>query len=79
MIGMNTKNYVTIIKKSLDEAEDKYKQSLASSLASNRNTKTWWQTVKWLIGKGGDTSYPALLVDNKQVTTTKEKAEAFDY
>ena len=60
----------------LDEAEIKYKESLASTLQVNRNTKRWWQTVKWLLGKDGDRSYPALKVDNKQITMNKDKAEA---
>ena len=64
--------------KSLDEAEAGYKRSLASSLSNNRNTKTWWQTVKWLIGKGGDTSYPALSVNDKSITSNKDKAQAFN-
>ena len=64
--------------KQLDQAEITYKQALASSLKLQRNTKQWWQVVKWLLGKGGDTSYPSLLVDNKVVATNKEKADVFN-
>ena len=65
--------------KSLDEAEANYKQSLGVSLGTQRNTKKWWQTVKWLIGKGGDTSYPSLVVNNNQITNNRDKAEAFNH
>ena len=35
--------------------------------------------MKWLLGKGGDTStYPALNVNNTQITCNKDKAEAFN-
>ena len=34
----------------LDEAESEYNLKLSSSLAS---TKTWWTTVKHMIGRGG--------------------------
>ena len=37
----------------LDEAESEYNLKLSSSLASSRNTKTWWTTVKHMIGRGG--------------------------
>ena len=62
----------------LTKAEQDYKKSLCDSLSSNRNCKKWWSTVKWLLGKGGDTSYPSLTVNNKSVTDNKEKAEEFN-
>ena len=62
----------------LDEAEAAYKQSLSSSLEHQRNSKRWWQTVKWLLGKGGDTSYPSLNINDKNINLNKEKAEAFN-
>ena len=62
----------------LDKAETNYKQSLANSLETQRNSKRWWQTVKWLLGRGGDTSYPTLCVDGKQFNLNKEKAQAFN-
>jgi len=34
----------------LDTAEIKYKKSLTDSLSSNKNSKTLWLTVKWLLG-----------------------------
>jgi hypothetical protein len=55
-----------------------YKKSLADSLTKNRNTKKWWTTVKWLLGKGGDSSYSPLNYQNKQITGNKDKAEIFN-
>jgi hypothetical protein len=34
--------------------------------------------VKWLLGKGGDTSYPTLQVNGKQIVDNKEKAQEFN-
>ena len=62
----------------LNTAENNYKKSLTDSLSTNKNSKKWWSTVKWLIGKGGDTSYPSLIIDGKQVNDNKDKAEAFN-
>jgi hypothetical protein len=62
----------------LDTAESKYKKSLTDSLSSNKNSKSWWSTVKWLLGKGRNTSYPTLNVNDKDITDNKQKAEAFN-
>ena len=62
----------------LDEAERAYRESLTSSLSNQRNTKIWWNTVKNLLGKGGDTSYPPLNVNDNTITDNKDKAEAFN-
>ena len=62
----------------LDEAESSYNAKLSSSLASSRNTKKWWTTVKWLIGKGGDVSYPSLNINGDTVSDCKEKAQCFN-
>ena len=62
----------------LNEAEAKYKQSLCDTLSTSKNSKSWWSTVKWLLGKGGDTSYPAMNVNGKQITDNKLKAEEFN-
>ena len=53
----------------LDEAESEYNLKLSSSLASSRNTKTWWTTVKHMLG-----SYPALAVNDNFIVSNKEKA-----
>ena len=65
-------------KTGLDNAEINYKKSLTDSLSSNKNTKTWWSTVKWLLGKSGDTSYPILNVNGKQISDNEAKAKSFN-
>lgn len=62
----------------LNVAETNYKQSMCNTLSESKNNKKWWSTVKWLLGKGGDCSYPALNVDDEQITDSKDKAEAFN-
>ena len=62
----------------LDKAENEHMQKMSSSLASSRNSKSWWKTVKCLIGRGGDASYPALEVNNNIVTNNKDKAAIFN-
>jgi hypothetical protein len=74
----NYKNARNKYQQSLDEAEAAYKKSLCDSLSSNRDTKKWWQTVKWLLGKGKDTSCPSLNVNGLQVADSKSKATAFN-
>ena len=65
-------------KNGLDKAESNYKKKLTDNLSSNKNSKCWWSTVKWLIGKGGDTSYPPLNVNGRQITDNEEKAQAYN-
>ena len=62
----------------LDKAEDEYRNNIATSLTNNRNSKRWWNTVKWFLGKGGDCSYPTLNIDNNPITDSKEKAKKFN-
>ncbi len=62
----------------LDDTEKSYKTSLCDSLAKNKNTRKWWSTVKWLLGKGNDTSYSPLIVENNQITDNKAKANEFN-
>jgi len=62
----------------LDMAETKYLKSLSSSLADTKNTSSWWKTVKWLLGKGGDRTYPAMRVNGKDITDNKTKANEFN-
>ena len=45
---------------SLDNAEASYKKDLSGSLSSTKNTKHWWSTVKSLLGRGGQDTYPAM-------------------
>lgn len=62
----------------LDEAETKYVSKMSSNLATSRNTRSWWNTVKWLIGRGADTSYPTIKVDDNFITDNREKASQFN-
>ena len=55
-----------------------YKKSLCNSLIGVKNTRKWWSIVKWVLGKGGDTSYPALNINNQQFTDNKDKSEQFN-
>ena len=68
----------TEYQQNLDEAEANYKKNLSFSLSNAKCSKKWWSTVKWLIGKGGDTSYPVLNCNNSAVTDNKEKACKFN-
>ena len=72
------KNLRNEYQKGMDVAEQNYKHKLSASLLSERNTKKWWQTVKWLMGRGGDTSYPSLQINGKSVTMNEDKAQAFN-
>ena len=61
------KNARNEYQKHLSEAEANYKKKLSETLATNKNKKVWWSTVKNLLGKGQDISYPHLNVNNKMV------------
>ena len=65
-------------KNGLDNAESNYKKSLASSLSENKNSKSWWTTVKWLLGKGGESTYPHLNDSHREIYDSKEKAKVFN-
>ena len=63
----------------LDAAEAKYDCTLSASLATSKNSKSWWGTVKQLLGKGGDiSSYPSLKVRDTLVTDNRDKANTFN-
>ena len=64
----------------IDEAKEKHFKKLNSSLEHARNSKVWWRTVKKVLGKGSDDSYPPILnpLTNLPLTSNKEKAEAFN-
>ena len=49
----------------LTTAEDKYHKERSESLAQSKNTKTWWNTAKWLLGKGRDSLYPPIEVNGE--------------
>ena len=74
--------YKLLHKEYLSEIENaiaKYRNSLNESLSSNRNNKKWWQTVKSIIGKGNDDTYPPLQTnENEIITDSRQKANAFN-
>ena len=55
-------------------AEQRHKQDLSQSIADSKNTKTWWQTVKWLLGKRGNASYPPLNLNNSTILDNKNQS-----
>jgi len=62
----------------LDLAEENYKRSLTSSLADSKNSKSWWRTVKNLLGKGSFRSLPPMEYQNSFISDDKQKASAFN-
>ena len=74
------KHEMSNYKNMLDEAEDKYKMKLGETLTESRNSKKWWGTVKSMLGKGSDDSYPAMInnIDNSFVTDNRAKAALFN-
>ena len=67
-------------KSKLDSAEDLYQKNLADSLCKSQNSKKWWSTVKTMLGREADDSYPAMRngTDNSYVTNNKCKADLFN-
>lgn len=63
----------------LDVAENHYKSSLTNSLSGNKNSKSWWRTVKNILGKGSFRSYPPMKYNNSWITDCKEKADTFNH
>ena len=64
--------------KELTESETKYRKSLHAVLSNSKNTKKWWSTVKDILGKGNDTSYPTLVNGDNYAQTNEEKANQFN-
>ena len=62
----------------LDIAESEHRNKLTQSLATSKNTRKWWNTARWLLGRGGVTSYPNLNVNDNQVSDNREKAIEFN-
>ena len=62
----------------LTESETGYRKKLHDSLSSAKNVKKWWSTVKDILGKGNDTSYPTLVNGNDYFETSEEKANHFN-
>ena len=64
----------------LNEAEQCHKQHLNDSLADCKTTKSWWNTVKHVIGRGNDDSYPPILnpSNNEHICNAEGKASLFN-
>ena len=62
----------------LEKAEKVYNNNLTQSLTVEKNSRKWWATVKHMLGKGGDSSYPPLEHNNKFITDNGEKAKLFN-
>ena len=62
----------------LKESERLYHDKLAKSLSQERNTSGWWSTLKHVLGKGDDSSYPPLKSGDDYITDNKDKAELFN-
>ena len=73
--------YISLRTKYLDElkaSEKAYNERLSHSLSEQRGSSRWWSTVKHLLGKSDDSSYPPLKVNNDYVTDNKAKADIFN-
>ena len=53
---------------------------MCDSLNDCRNGRRWWQTVKCVLGKGSDQSYPPILndLDQSYVSNSRDKATLFN-
>ena len=74
----NYKQADEVYHKELDVAEGNYRKSIASSLSNPDKGNKWHKNVKWLTGRGADTSYPSLNVNNELITDSKDKADNFN-
>ena len=76
----NYKDYNREYHECLDRAEHEYNMYLRGSLRENRNTKSWWRTVKHILGKCKNESYPPMFDENQNhyVTTSRSKANLFN-
>lgn len=64
----------------LNEAEKQYKQQLNDSLANSKGEKSWWKTVKNILGNGNNDSYPPILDPStgEHEVDSKRKASLFN-
>ena len=61
--------------KMLTDAEKNYHDALCQSLGTARNARKWWTTVKHVLGKGNDTTYPSLEDGQNIIHDNCEKSE----
>ena len=61
-------------------AEIDYKKNLSKKLMQSKNSKYWWNTVKQMLGRGGDDSYPPIHdpTSHQYISDSKEKANLFN-
>ena len=74
------KSYRNTYHENLSKAEDDYNKKLCDSLNTKQNDKKWWSTVKCLLGKGNNQSYPPIYDESKRcyVSSSKDKATVFN-
>ena len=60
----------------LDSAESLYRDKLAESLTQSRNTKSWWKTMKSMLGKGCDDSYPPMYDSENSTYVSDNRGKA---
>ena len=65
-------------KQALGDAQTKYESNVSRSLVESRNTKQWWSTIKSMLGRGADDSYPPMRNNDTYVTDSKDKANLFN-
>ena len=75
---LNYKNERNEYQRQLGEAEAEYKDSISKTQATSKNNKVWWGTMKTMLGKGRDTSYLSLSVNNKTIIDSDGKATEFN-
>ena len=65
---------------SLKNAEQLYKAERNNKLKENRNSKSWWNVVNDILGKGGSDSYPTLEEPgtHNYIYDSQSKATAFN-
>jgi len=69
--------YHDSVKKTKKAFEDRRYDNLR--LSCKTNPKSWWHTVKQLLGYAQDTTIPTLLINNESVTDSLGKADYFNH
>ena len=75
----NYKDFNRMYHDSLNEAEEQYNNDMCESLKQCGTTSRWWRTVKHVLGKGNNQSYPPVKDDNgTHATSSNDKAKLFN-
>lgn len=74
------KSYRNMYHESLTRSENNYYGNLCDSLKTGRNERKWWATIKQLMGRGNNYSYPPIFDPNNNcyVSSSQEKATLFN-